>query len=182
MFTSIIHSIVNDIMGFMTSPSGIFSSAITLVLIGLVYSFVYWIEINADRKSKNWPSVSGKITSSRIEEKTTNSYGSGGHLIDSVSYVPVVKYSYHVAETLYHAERIGNSIYSGITPKAVERWVKRFPANTTIPVYYNPADPSDAILIPTTNSNIFGFIMGIAISALGVFLVGLWIFRLFTSH
>jgi hypothetical protein len=179
MFTSFIHSLVN---AFMAHPLIIFILAINFGVIGLVYSFLYWSKLNADGMSKNWPSVPGKITTSRTEERIYNSHTSGMHLTRSVSYEPVVKYSYEVAGTLYHAKRIGNSIYSGTTPNAVERWVKLFPANTTVPVYYNPADPNDAVLIPKTNNNIFEFIGGMAIGVLGLFFLGLWIYSLVTRH
>lgn len=92
--------------------------------------------------------------------------------------MPVIKYSYSVAEAPYQAEKIGNGIYIGTTRDSLKHWAKRYPAHAEVQVYYNPADPKDAVLEPTSNSNIVGFMVGIAIDLLSIFLFGLWLYQL----
>jgi hypothetical protein len=172
MFTSFISSVISALL---INPLGIFILAVSFGVLGLVLTLMFGDKLNADARCKNWPSVQGKITSSRISERSNYDYATTRR---TARYVPVIKYSYSVDGVLYHAERIGNGIYVGITRQAVEHWLKLFPLHATIPVYYDPANPGEAVLNPTTNSNKVGFALGIATSALGIFLVGLWIFRL----
>jgi len=172
MVTSFISSVISAMI---TNLLGIFILAVTFGVLGLILILMFGDKLNADAKCKNWPGVEGKVTSSRISERSNYDYGTTRR---TARYVPVIKYSYSVDGVLYHAERIGNGIYVGITRQAVEHWLKRFPLHATVPVYYDPANPGEAVLIPTTNGNRVGFAMGIATSALGIFFVGLWIFRL----
>ncbi|MFN8411631.1 MAG: DUF3592 domain-containing protein [Anaerolineales bacterium] len=176
MVSTFINSIIKIIT---TDPLILFILAITFGVLGVVLSFIYWDKLNADRKCTSWPSVPGKITFSRIEKRSNFDWHNRGRY---TRYVPVIKYSYNVGGTSYHAEQIGNGIYVGITRNAVKYWTNRFPVGTTAPVYYDPANPSTALLVPKTNSNIIGFIVGIGISMSSIFLVGLWLYRLLNKN
>ena len=171
-----------SIIDFLTriDPLLLFILAVTLGVLGLVLLVIYRSKLNADRKSKNWPSTSGTITLSRIEKRA--GYRRSGQGSRSTIYIPLIKYSYAVMETQYHGDRIGNGIYQSITRPSLNHWLKRYPAKSFVTVYYNPEDPADALLEPTSNSNIVGFIVGIGITALGVFLFGLWVYGLLKGH
>jgi len=172
MLTSFIHSMVSVIT---TSLLINFVAAFYCGVMGLIFSFVYWDKLNSDRKCKEWSSVSGKITTSHVEEKMVFSRIHAGH---TIRYVPVIRYSYDVAGIRYKAECIGNGEYVGRTPNSVDRWVRLFPLKAAVPVFYNPGDPSDAVLIQKSSSNIIGFIEATALSALSFILFALWVYRL----
>jgi hypothetical protein len=172
MLTSILGSIMDALAA---DPLTTFILAIVFGVLGLIVSLVYWDKIISDTTCKRWPSASGTVVSSHIERRSNVSYNIRRR---NTRYVPVIAYSYSVRDVPYQAERIGNGIYVGITRRAMDYWVKRFPKGAPISVYYNPAQPGDAVLVPVTNSNLVGFAVGIGISALSVFLVGVWLYHL----
>lgn len=176
MPTSFLYFILNIIT---TDPLVPFILAITLGVLGLILFVIYRDKLNADKKSSSWSSVPGKITSSRIEKRSSFDWHDNRRY---TRYVPAIKYSYTVEGNPYQAERIGNGIYIGMTRNAVSHWTKRFPTGTTLPVYYNPADPSDAVLEPTSNSNIIGFGVGLVIDVLAIFFVVDWLYRVLIRH
>lgn len=172
---------INSIFNFlMANPLGTFILAVLFGFLGLLFSVMFWDKLNLDKKIRNWPSVPGKITSSRIEERlSARRNGASGR---SKRYMPVVKYSFTVTGTVYHGERIGNGIYVGITRGAPERVMKRFPAGATVPVYYDPAAPSEAVLEKTMPFNAIRLCFGIVYCIVGVFFAGIWLFSLVAGH
>jgi hypothetical protein len=73
------------------------------------------------------------------------SYSSEGG--DSTSYYAVVLYEYVVNGQRYQSNRIrfGLEVGSGWTGMA-QKVVDKYPAGSVVQVYYNPADPTDAVL------------------------------------
>jgi hypothetical protein len=158
-------------------PMLVFILAVMLGVLGLILSVVYRSKIKADRESKNWPSAPGKITFSRVEERAGHRrVGQGSR---SATYIPLIKYSYTVNGTPYQGDHIGNGIYQTFSRLGPSRWVKRYPIHADVKVYYNPADPANALLEPTSSSNIVGLVLALGVDLLGVFFLGLWIYRLF---
>jgi len=172
MAASLIDSMLSSITA---DPLVLFIFAITFGVLGLILLVVYRGKLEADRKSSSWSSVPGKITSSRIEKRSNFDWHDNRRY---TRYVPVIQYSYSIDGTTYHAERIGNGIYIGITRNFVTPWTERFPRGATVAVYYNPVDPSDAVLEPTTKSNILGFGVGIVISVMSIYFLVDWLYQL----
>jgi hypothetical protein len=137
----------------------IFFLAFTLLFGCFALAFALWIR--QDLYCRNWPSVPGSITSSRVQEhESMDSHGR-----TSVTYRPVIKYAYAVAGTQYDGERIGNGVYPGFTPWGARRMEKPFPRYAKVPVYYNPANPARSILMRTRLANDVGFVLMVAATA-----------------
>jgi hypothetical protein len=92
------------------------------------------------RQSERWPTSDGEITRSEVEERKED--------LTKTVYWPKVQYRYTVAERVYEGTRVNfdesGSQYSG----RIESLVKRFPLGAKVPVYYDPADPAQAVLDP----------------------------------
>jgi hypothetical protein len=93
--------------------------------------------------SLQWPSVRGTITTSEV--RTGSSSDEDGNT--SYSYYPQVKYTYAVAGKAYAGKQISFGGTQGYnSPNPVQPILARYPLNTTVPVYYNPEKPSEAVL------------------------------------
>lgn len=143
--------------------------AIGLIMIAGGVGFYY--SGNAFRKkaqcSLGWPNTDGTATSSKV----VHSISSGAHG-GSNHYQPVVEYSYSVGGKEYS----GNNIVIGPTgtlPWLAKREVDQYPVGSSVQVYYNPQDHSEAVLNPGVTKSINGTI------AAGLILVGIGIVQLF---
>ncbi len=101
------------------------------------------------RASLNWPSTIGKIVSTTVVEERPvgTSTGSGTRRTD---YRPVVQYSYSVNGQNYSAghRRFNDDLIAyGSTEKA-EAAIEKYRVGQTVQVYYDPANPRNAVLEP----------------------------------
>lgn len=99
----------------------------------LMFGIIVYLRIAANAV-KNWSSVPGKVTTSRV------SYESSA---DKTNATPFVVYVYEVDGKTYEE----NSISPGIlTISNAEKVVARYPRGSEVTVYYNPKNPSQAVL------------------------------------
>ncbi|AKQ68302.1 hypothetical protein A176_005214 [Myxococcus hansupus] len=89
--------------------------------------------------SATWPTVQGTITRSEVETVRSNK---------SISYRPLVAYTYSVDGQTYEGNKHRISSWSGGELEAAEAMVARYPIGASIPVYYRPSQPSTATLLP----------------------------------
>ena len=87
-------------------------------------------------KASSWPSTMGTVTFSNLEWRR----GSKG---SSVAY-PVVQYSYQVMGQMLQGRRVMPGPESG--GSWAHKVVERYPAGAQVMVYYDPNNPSDAVL------------------------------------
>ena len=108
-----------------------FWSAITLVFdVMLVISA--WRQIRAE----SYPSVVGAITHSEVDAH---------HDSDGTTYSVDVEYVYMVDDRQYEGDRYRYG-QMGSSDNNAHRIVASLPVGKEVPVYYNPADPADAVL------------------------------------
>ncbi len=130
----------------MFSNMGTFTMLVTTIPFVIVALFLLIMALRSMRRataSQSWVQTSGQIIASTLEARRSHS-SSGGY---STAYYPVVTYQYVVNGQMYQGSRInfGSPIGSGFAGIA-QRWLARFPAGATVPVYYNPNDPTQAVL------------------------------------
>ena len=107
-------------------------------------------------ESKKWPTVEGKIVSSRVAREEDS---------DGVSYGADISYSYNIEGSEYTSRtfHVGDFIIigSGGLKGSVERKVAKYPMWKTVEVFYNPDDRAQAVLEPgvPTIIEIIAFIM-----------------------
>lgn len=146
-------------------------------LLGL--AFIIWIVVTKRREqgTANWPHVLGEIRESMVipfEREMPRGI--------ERTYTYVVTYEYVVDGEIYTASN--RNFLPGIRATSLslakaETFVRRYPAGSWIPVYYNPANPKQAALEiprPVAHNAVLYFgvtnlVLGIVIVALGIVLL-----------
>lgn len=125
----------------------------------------------AHQKSKvaqNWPTTTGTVLESEMDDDTTrNAVGKV-----EVSLVITVVYEYSVAGQTYKGDKVtfGRPAFSYITATNIH---EQFAVGKQVPVYYNPAVPSESVLAPKSTAGMPSWIPGVFLIAVGIF-VGLF--------
>jgi len=83
-----------------------------------------------------WPSTMGTVVMSTIEQRSSSEGGYTNY--------PVVQYSYQVGGQAYQSMKLAPGPEVGGT--GAGRVVARYPAGAQVMVFYNPQNPSDAVL------------------------------------
>jgi hypothetical protein len=110
-------------------------------------------------QAKTWPAALGTVLFSTIEWRRSNK-GSAAY--------PVVQYSYQVQGQGYQGRKIMPGPEVGGT--GAHKVVARYPIGTQVMVYYNPQNPSEALLERDTPG--FVTIFWIVLIVLDLFLCG----------
>lgn len=84
-----------------------------------------------------WPSTMGTVHASYLERRSSSNNGG------STNY-PVVQYSYQVGGQAYQSTKLAPGPEVGGT--GAGKVVARYPAGAQVMVFYNPQNPSDAVL------------------------------------
>lgn len=94
------------------------------------------------RRSMSWPSTTGHVNSATVDVRVKN--GANG---TSTLYCPMIAYEYVVDGHHYMQNRLlmGAPVSSNFRSRA-QKWVDRYPEGSTVKVYYNPDNPSEAVL------------------------------------
>lgn len=143
------------------------------IAVALVFSYFH---IRKERRlSAKWPTVTGKITTSEVREQIETEED-GDRTRNVIKYVPNIVYSYRVGDRDYFNGRQTwgwDAIYS-YREQAADK-LKPYPLGAAVPVYYNPADPQDAVLEPTSgNGAMVPLVCAILCGAVGA--VFMWYF------
>lgn len=114
------------------------SQILTATLTFAAGGIAFWIaaRLRSDlTTSRNWPTVAGNIVERGVETMQT----------DARSFTPRVKYSYTVAGKQYFGQQVYRTGRVGSTRQPAQRLVDGLP--DSIPVHYNPENPSEAFLL-----------------------------------
>lgn len=121
-----------------------------------------------DRKkakaSLTWPSTQGRVIESRVvENRSTDSDGD-----TSTTYRPYIKYEYQVVGATFTSDKlaIGPAVSTSNYRKSAEK-VQKLPVGAAVTVFYNPDDPTDAVLEQRSNAKLL-LILGIVFAAVGL--------------
>lgn len=104
----------------------------------------------------SWPKVLGRVMRSEIlRSESRDEDGT------SYSYAPAIEYEYQVGEQNYSSEQVA---FGGFTStgsrKPAEKVVYKYPLNDAVSVYYNPANPYEAVLEQKVGSGAKGALIG----------------------
>jgi hypothetical protein len=132
------------------------------ILLGIIFATRRGVE-----KAANWSSTMGTVTFSTVERRRSG---------DSTASYPVVHYTYQVMGQLLQGRRIMPGPETG--GSWAHKVVQRYPAGAQVMVYYDPNNPSDAVL----ERGMPGYIrwLWVALVLTDIFLCGLGIFLAFT--
>lgn len=93
--------------------------------------------------SQGWPSVSGTITRADVEQSTTTDADGD----TTTWYTPVVEYDYEVLGKPFHGKRAAFGAASSYSSDAKARaTLAVYQPGASVPVFYNPLKPEEAVL------------------------------------
>ena len=122
-----------------------------------VHPLVHW------KSAQSWPSADAKIVSSEIEISRVK---------NSTSYEAKFDYAFDVHGQEWNGHQYGFFVFSG-SEEASEELVSRYPVGTETQIFYDPSQPSDAVMDRSLGPAIWFCIGPIAMSIIGG--VILWI-------
>ena len=132
------------------------------ILLGIIYAARRGVA-----KAASWPSTMGTVTFSTVERRQSS---------DSTASYPVVNYTYQVMGQMFEGRKIMPGPETG--GSFAHKVVARYPVGAQVMVYYDPNNPSDAVL----ERGMPGYIkwLWITIVLVDVFLCGMGVFLAFT--
>jgi len=110
---------------------------------------------------KNWSTTMGTVSSSYLERRrSSNNRGSTNY--------PVVHYSYQVGGQAYQGTRIAPGMEVGGT--GAGKVVERYPIGAQVMVFYDPQNPSDAVLESKAHAQ---WVMWLVLAIMDIMLCGM---------
>jgi hypothetical protein len=93
--------------------------------------------------SQGWPATQGQVTEAHVSRSSrTDSDGDTQY-----SYSPNVSYTYQVGGNTYHGDKITFGFQQSFSSEAkAQTALQRFPVGGNVTVYYNSANPDEAVL------------------------------------
>jgi hypothetical protein len=122
--------------------SGLCVIGLPLLIVGGLVFFLYrqyQRSTTARAAAQTWTAAPGMVVSSTLRVKRTGR---------SRSEIPVVVYQYVVNGKTYHGEtvRAGEKFFSARLAGQARETVARYPAGSSVTVYYDPANPANSAL------------------------------------
>ena len=148
-------------------------ASVPFVLLGTAFLFIGGLTLSKGDATHSWLSVQGKITVASSVDKRQSS----GSQSSTWSYYPYWEYEYTVAGQRFtsHQIREGEGSRGHNTREAADQAaVSRFPVGTQVTVFYDPEDPSSAVLFRGASPGGVHLLVGT-----GLFLIALGFFLTF---
>jgi hypothetical protein len=156
--------------GFLPPTVEKMALAVFFLAVGIVVAAFSYTGYRTSLASKTWPSVTGSIIQSEIERQTSTS-GEGANKKTTVKEYPKIAYQYHIDGQRYKSANISFLSSSG----GARQVVSRYPHGKTVPVYYNPDKPEQAVLVPgSPEFNYVPYFFSVFFVLLGLILFGRW--------
>jgi len=109
--------------------------AFSAVAVGLVLFGLF--ALRETSRSRGWLETDGRVVSSTVHEFA----GKVG-----TTYRPMVIYSYAVGAVRFMSSRVAFHAVNSADREDAARAAARYPAGATVPVFYDPQDPEQAVL------------------------------------
>lgn len=124
-------------------------SLLSLVFVGIGAALLgYAVRVAGKaRQSLTWPSVEGEIAHSAVLYQTDNSTPRN----NGSTFKADIVYRYKVNGRSYSSSRMALLDLASTAGRA-QTLVDRYPDQSKIDVYYNPADPADSVLEPGSSA------------------------------
>ena len=106
-----------------------------LLILNIIFLGIIFFMRRRMAAVRQWPSTMGTVSASYLERRSSS---------DGSTNYPVVQYSYQVGTQTYQGMKIAPGPEVGGT--GAGKVVGRYPAGAQVMVFYNPQNPSDAVL------------------------------------
>jgi len=114
---------------------------------GLFFAVIITVKLRQVRAASRWPSVSGEIIAANVTQQQVTTHHAGYEenedKTESRNFARIT-YRYEVNGKRYKCSRL--SVGEDMGNDDVQGKLKRYPVGRTVEVFYNPADPSKAVL------------------------------------
>ncbi len=118
---------------------------------------IYFIALG--NAARSWPRVEGRVISTRIriDYPTAGTQGTRSQRQRLRQFYPSITYSWTVEGQSYTGSRyqLGTTHEKYDERQEAVKAAARFPAGAPIPVYYEPGNPSQAVLDPRTSAGVY---------------------------
>jgi len=118
------------------------------LLLGLGVSYYGYRLIRKARASSEWPAAQGQIESSTVDVEKERERDSDGDVHYETKYIPRIVYRYQVEGTDYYGDQISFGNTSSSSPNWAYRIKDQYSPGMEVAVYYDPANPQEAVLQP----------------------------------
>ena len=118
---------------------------IIMLAAGLLEVGVFGFMTVRTLETRNWPSVSGRITTSRLHSYISRSSDNSS---STRMYTTRISYRFHVKNKAYVGKTLSYGEYSSSSPSHAKGILKKYPVGAKVTVFYNPANPDKAVLEP----------------------------------
>ncbi len=140
------------------------SIIITIGLGVLLMGIVVTQKLKAKKAAESWSQVAGIVQKSELSiEHSRDSDGDR-----STHYYPLVTYSY-IVDSLSYTNNAISFGKSSLSKKRSLSKLAEYPQGATVNVYYDPADPTQAVLEPKASSFVT-ILFGIILVITGIYL------------
>ncbi len=92
--------------------------------------------------SQSWPTTTGTILSATLSQQSRRN-SQGYH---DVTYAPVVEYTYEVNGNSYRSDKLNSGWTVSYDASTAQSKITQYQPGARVTVYYNPANPADAVL------------------------------------
>jgi hypothetical protein len=138
---------------------------VVLLLIGVGFSsYGYYLLIDG-KATEDWSAATGQVTQCEVETKTTYRRKRTQH-----EYLLHLSYQYVVDGQTYTSSRYSHSGgYRSSSERACRDEAAKYPVGSSVEVFFNPANPSDAILVRgVTDGDYALFVVGLVLIVVGL--------------
>lgn len=150
-----------------------FVSIFLILWISAVSYFLY--VANNYEKSWDWPRVEGKVLSHdiftyRSTSKNRNSNSS------STTYTPSVLYRYSVNQAVFENDTV-QFLKDYSSRSKAKKVLEEYPVDSSVVVFHNPDDPSDAVLVPGIDEKdrmVLNIFTGVTVLLIFLILMAWW--------
>lgn len=136
-------------------------------LLGAGLAIFGFVQRKKAKTTETWPTTSGSIVSSQLDQKTTTDYDDG-HTSTSTSYTPIVEYTYQVGGQTYQGSHIFPGASMSYDHGTAQGIINRYQPGVAVTVHYDPADPTQAVLETKSKGGNLFLILGSVFAVLGI--------------
>lgn len=101
---------------------------------------------------RGWQRTTGRVIAAAVREQAVRVpvKTSASRYRDALRYGPAVRYQYQVGGAVYEGHAIDSFELALLSSEAsdVEKYLRRYPLGQPVAVFYNPANPGEAVLNP----------------------------------
>lgn len=154
----IAHSIAGKVL-YTANGVPMFAFLVPVAALGIAGLCIYaFLDIRRKEKSSTrWPTAQGTVTVSKVAEHISRDKDDN----EEIRFVPQVTCTYQVGGREYRCAMLKwgwSELY--VDSEGPQKILAKYPKGGAVPVFYNPADPSDSVLEPANRRGTFAPIAG----------------------